>query len=137
MNTILRRLRTSDAGVAMLMVMGWGLVLAMLVSAGIGYAIQSNLVAHRGQDWGSALSTAQAGIEDYVARLNRNDNYGRTWDCTNAAMRGPNEPGNTCGWTDAERAIAREAVAWYRARFSQLAAPEAGADRRSGSLSTS
>ena len=99
MNTILRRLRRSDAGVAMLMVMGWGLVLAMLVSAGIGYAIQSNLVAHRGQDWGSALSAAQAGLEDYVARLNRNDNYGRTWDCTNVAMRGPNEPGNTCGWT--------------------------------------
>ena len=40
-----------------------------------------------------------AGIEDYIARLNRNDNYGRIWDCTNNALKGPNQPGNTCGWT--------------------------------------
>jgi hypothetical protein len=32
-------------------------------------------------------------------------------------------PGDAHGWTDAERAIAREAVAWYRARFPQRAAP--------------
>ncbi len=94
-----RRLAKSDAGVALIMVIGWMLVLATLVSAGIAYAIQTNVVAHRGQDWGGALSAAQAGVEDYVARLNRNDNYGRIWDCTNPAMRGPNQPGNTCGWT--------------------------------------
>jgi hypothetical protein len=99
MNAIFRRIRRSDAGVALVMVMGWMLVLALLVTAAIGYAIQTNIVAHRGQDWGGALSAAQAGIEDYVARLNRNDNYGRTWDCTNVAMKGPNQPGNTCGWT--------------------------------------
>ena len=81
------------------MVMGWMMVLALLVSSAIAYAIQSNLVAHRGQEWGSSLSAAQAGIEDFVARLNRNDNYGRTWDCTNVAMKGPNQTGNTCGWT--------------------------------------
>jgi hypothetical protein len=95
----LRRLHGSDAGVALIMVMGWMLVLATLVSASIAYAIQTNVVAHKGQDWGGALSAAQAGVEDYVARLNRNDNYGRTWDCTNPAMKGPNEVGNTCGWT--------------------------------------
>jgi Tfp pilus assembly protein PilX len=95
---ISRRLRESDAGVALIMVMGWMMVLATLVTAAIGYAIQSNVVAHKGQDWGSALSAAQAGLEDYVARLNRNDNYGRTWDCTNVAMKGPHEIGNTCGW---------------------------------------
>ena len=88
-----------DAGVALIMVMGWMLVLAVLVTAAIGYAIQTNLVAHRGQDWGGALSAAQAGVEDYIARLNRNDNYGRIWDCTNPALKGPNEVGNTCGWT--------------------------------------
>ena len=60
------------------------------MTAGIAYAIQTNVEAHRGQDWGAALSAAQAGIEDYVARLNRNDNYGRTWDCTNTALKGPN-----------------------------------------------
>ncbi len=99
MNRIYRRLRHSDAGVALIMVMGWMLVLATLVTAAIGYAIQTNVVAHKGQEWGSSLSAAQAGLEDFVARLNRNDNYGRTWDCTNNAMKGPNEAGNTCGWT--------------------------------------
>lgn len=99
MNRVLRRLRRSDAGVALVMVMGWMMVVAMLVAAATAYAIQTNVVAHKGQDWGSALSAAQAGIEDYVARLNRNDNYGRIWDCTNPALQGPNQPGNTCGWT--------------------------------------
>jgi len=99
MAAIMRRMRDSDAGVALVMVIGWMMVLALLVSASIAYAIQTNVVAHRGQDWGGALSAAQAGIEDYVARLNRNDNYGRTWDCTNVALKGPNQPGNTCGWT--------------------------------------
>jgi len=100
-SSVLRRLRESDEGVALVMVMGWMMVLATLITASIGYAIQTNVVAHRGQDWGGALSAAQAGLEDYVARLNRNDNYGRIWDCTNVALQGPNEVGNTCGWTSA------------------------------------
>jgi hypothetical protein len=81
------------------MVIGWMLVLGMMVTAAIGYAIQSNVVAHKGQDWSAAQAAAMAGIEDYVARLNRNDSYARTWDCSNVALAGPNQPGNTCGWT--------------------------------------
>ena len=98
MNTVRARLR-DEAGVALIMVIGWTLVLGTLITAGVGYAIQSNLTAHKSQDWGAALSAAQAGIEDYVARLNRNDNYGRTWDCTNTALKGPKATGNTCNWT--------------------------------------
>jgi Tfp pilus assembly protein PilX len=90
-----------DSGAALIMVIGWSMVLAMLVTAAVGYAIQTTKVARNGQEWGSAQSAAMAGIEDYVARLNRNDNYGRIWDCTNAALQGPNQPGNTCGWTSA------------------------------------
>jgi hypothetical protein len=88
-----------EAGVALIMVIGWTLVLGTLVTAGVAYAIQSTVDSRRSQDWGAALSAAQAGLEDYVARLNRNDNYGRTWDCTNVALRGPKATGNTCGWT--------------------------------------
>jgi Tfp pilus assembly protein PilX len=98
MRTLSDRLR-DDAGVALIMVIGWTLVLGTLISAGVAYAMQSNVTAHRSQDWGSALGAAQAGIEDYVARLNRNDNYGRTWDCTNNALKGPKATGNTCSWT--------------------------------------
>ncbi|CAB4947787.1 unannotated protein [freshwater metagenome] len=98
MHNRFRELRESDSGAALIMVIGWMMVLALLVSAALGYAIQSNVVAHKGQDWGSAQSAAQAGLEDYVARLNRNDNYARVWDCTNPALQGPNQSGNTCGW---------------------------------------
>lgn len=90
-----------DSGAALIMVIGWSMVLAMLVTAAVGYAISSTKVARNGQEWGSAQSAAMAGIEDYVSRLNRNDNYGRIWDCTNTALKGPNQPGNTCGWTTA------------------------------------
>jgi Tfp pilus assembly protein PilX len=88
-----------DSGAALIMVIGWSMVLAMLVTAAVGYAISSTRVARTGQEWGSAQSAAMAGIEDYVSRLNRNDNYARIWDCTNNALKGPNQPGNTCGWT--------------------------------------
>lgn len=100
MRRIQGRLR-DDAGIALIMVIGWTLVLGTLVTAGIAYAIQSNTDSRRSQDWNAALSAAQSGIEDYVARLNRNDNYGRTWDCANTAMQGPKATGNTCGWTTA------------------------------------
>ena len=37
-----------------------------LVTAGVAYAIQSNSSAHRSQDWGAALSAAQAGINNEI-----------------------------------------------------------------------
>jgi Tfp pilus assembly protein PilX len=90
---------SDDMGAALVMVIGWMLVVGMLVTSAIAYAIQTNVVSHKGQDWGAAQAAAMAGIEDYVARLNRNDSYARTWDCTNVAMKGPNQAGNTCGWS--------------------------------------
>ena len=49
MRTLSNRLR-DDAGVALIMVIGWTLVLGTLISAGVAYAMQSNLTAHRSQE---------------------------------------------------------------------------------------
>ncbi len=56
------------------------------------------------QGWNAALAAAQAGVDDYIARLNANDAYARSWDCTNVALKGPNATGNTCGWTSSTSA---------------------------------
>ena len=92
MNRRLTALR-DDSGAALIMVIG---LVARARHARdrrrSGYAIQTTKVAQNGQEWGGAQSAAMAGIEDYVARLNRNDNYGRIWDCTQQRAQG-SQPG--------------------------------------------
>lgn len=106
-----RRLTRSgdDAGVVMAFVVITMLVVTMFVTAGLAYAVQSQTFARGNQDRNAALAAAQAGVDDYIAHLNRNDNYARQspfTDCTNLAMRGPKAPANGCGWT------AATAVGW-------------------------
>jgi len=101
---IARRLRLhgrDDAGIAMIMVMASITVLSLLVTAALGYALQAQPQARRDQDWNAALAAAQAGVDDYVARLNQNDSYYTSVDCTNIALQGPKTGTNTCGWTSA------------------------------------
>jgi Tfp pilus assembly protein PilX len=102
---ISRRFRNRDeAGIAMIMVMASITVLSLLVTAALGYALQAQPQARHDQDWNAALAAAQAGVDDYVARLNQNDSYYLTVDCTNPAMKGPKAGTNTCGWTTATAA---------------------------------
>ena len=104
---ILRRLRPSgrdEAGIAMIMVMGAITVLSLLVTAALGYALQAQPQARHDQDWNAALAAAQSGVDDYVARLNQNDSYYTSVDCTNIAEKGPKSGTNTCGWTAATAA---------------------------------
>ncbi len=87
-----------DRGIAMIMVMASITVLALLVTAALGYALQNQPVAKHDQSWNASLAAAQAGIDDYIARLNQNDSYWQTVDCSNVALKGPNAGTNTCGW---------------------------------------
>ena len=91
--------RGDDRGIAMIMVMASITVLALLVTAALGYALQQQPVAKHDQSWNASLAAAQAGIDDYIARLNQNDSYWQTVDCTNPALKGPKAGTNTCGWT--------------------------------------
>jgi Tfp pilus assembly protein PilX len=94
-----RTRRGDDQGIAMIMVMASITVLALLVTAALGYALQQQPQARHDQDWNASLAAAQAGIDDYIARLNQNDSYWQTVDCSNPALKGPKAGTNSCGWT--------------------------------------
>ncbi len=101
MNPPVRRPRRlgDDSGIAMLMVMCVIMVLTLLVTTAIAYAMTVKPQAKRDQDWNAALAAAAAGVDDFVARVNKSDSYVLTVDCTNTAWKGPKAATNTCGWT--------------------------------------
>jgi Tfp pilus assembly protein PilX len=91
--------RGDDQGIAMIMVMASITVLTLLVTAALGYALQAQPQARHDQDWNAALAAAQAGIDDYLSRLNQNDSYWQSVDCANPAMKGAKTGTNSCGYT--------------------------------------
>ncbi len=93
---------SEDEGFALLMVIACMVIGSMFAFAALGYALNTQKFSRTNQNWNGALAAAQAGVDDYIAYLNRNDNYARTpVDCTNIAIKGPNTGTNTCGYTAA------------------------------------
>lgn len=92
------RIRTDDRGVAMIMVLGMISILTVVVAAALSYAANVAPQTSRDEHWQAALAAAQAGVDDYLAKLNRNDAYAQTVDCTNVALKGPKAETNSCGW---------------------------------------
>jgi hypothetical protein len=71
-----------------------GTIMLALVVTTLSYGLSSQRVARRDQDWNAALSAAEAGLDDYVTRLNNDATYtqwsnsaNRT-DPSNPAMNG-------------------------------------------------
>lgn len=89
---------SDDSGMAMVLVMGSMVTLMVLVLAALAYVMQSERFARHDQDYSSAMSAAQAGVDDYISQLNRNDRYYASVDCSNAALQGPRAAANSCGW---------------------------------------
>ena len=50
-------------------------VLMLLTVAVVGYGVGSQNLSRHDQNWNAALASAEAGIDDYVFRLNENANY--------------------------------------------------------------
>ena len=50
-------------------------VLLILVASTMAYAVGSMPISRRDQDWNAALTAAEAGLDDYMYRLNQNDQY--------------------------------------------------------------
>lgn len=96
---VLRRLRGDDSGMALVLVVGSMMVLATLLVVGLAYTISSTRFSRYDQDYTAAMTAAQSGVEDFISRMNRNDSYGRTVDCTNQAMKTPAACGTDWGWT--------------------------------------
>jgi hypothetical protein len=88
------RSRHGEDGVAMVTVMMIVLVLTLLMVATVNYATQSEPLSRRDQDWNAALAAAQAGVDDYLYRLQQDDSY------YNYSATNPPTPANTAftGW---------------------------------------
>lgn len=90
--------RQDDSGSALVLVVGSMMVLAMLALTALAYGMGSQKFARYDEDYSAAMAAAQSGVDDYISRLNRNDSYYSSVDCTNIALRGPAVGTNTCGW---------------------------------------
>ena len=69
------RFRRDEAGMAMITIMLALSVLLTLAVAAIQYGLGSQNVSKRDQDWQSALSAAEAGLDNYQFHVNENANY--------------------------------------------------------------
>lgn len=89
---------TRESGAAMIMVLGMISIMTVVVAAALGYAANVAPQVNRDQNWQAALAAAQAGVDDYLAKLNRTDAYALSVDCSNVALKGPKAETNSCGW---------------------------------------
>jgi len=69
------RFRRDEAGMAMITIMLALTIMIALAVAAIQYGLGSQDVSKRDQDWQSALSAAEAGLDNYQFHLNENANY--------------------------------------------------------------
>jgi Tfp pilus assembly protein PilX len=88
-----------DRGAALIMVMGMISIMTVVVAAALSYAVNVAPQVRRDESWQASLAAAQAGVDDYLAKLNRTDAYAQTVDCSNTALKGPKAEANSCGWT--------------------------------------
>lgn len=85
---LLRARRRGDDGFVLIMVIAVSVVLTILAGVAVGYAESSMTQARKDQDYYAALAAADAGVDDYLSRLNRNDNYWSAPDTSNPAFSG-------------------------------------------------
>ncbi len=64
-----------DRGFALITVLLATMALMALGTAAVAYGLGSQNASRRDQDWNASLTAAEAGIDDYVFRLNENSNY--------------------------------------------------------------
>ena len=95
-----------DRGSSVLLVLASLTAVALFATVALGSAVAGLKTADRSTSWNQALSAAEAGVADYLARLNSNDQYWQTSDCSNQALKGPRTTSNPCNWN------AGTAVGW-------------------------
>lgn len=88
---MLRNVRRQEDGFALLTVIGSMAVVSLFLLSSLAYVLNSMSPSRGDQDTKAAVAAAQAGIDEYVARLNANDTY---WtrgnvDCDNPALTPP------------------------------------------------
>lgn len=64
-----------DAGIAMVSVIAITAVLTLIAVTAISFTLNAQRYSRNHQDWNAALAAAEAGVDDFVARLNRDRQY--------------------------------------------------------------
>lgn len=64
-----------DQGVALIMVLGLGMVMTLVLVALSGYALNGYVQSKTQVDHSTAIAAVEAGVDDYVSRLNDNELY--------------------------------------------------------------
>jgi hypothetical protein len=76
----------SESGIAMILAVAWGLIFLMLAIGVVSAVSQLTRSSGSTDNYYSAYAAAQAGIDDYIARLNLNSVYWMTNDPTNKGL---------------------------------------------------
>jgi len=69
------RLHRDERGVALVLTISVSAALALLVTSLLGYGLSTLRQSRDSQDRLAALAAAEAGVDDYLSRLNRDENY--------------------------------------------------------------
>ena len=85
MNSVLMRLgprarravEDRESGMALVTVLGIGMVMTLLLFAISGFAVNQVNQVRKDQDWNAALAAAEAGVDDYLSRLAVDGGYWR------------------------------------------------------------
>ncbi|HEY0486271.1 MAG TPA: hypothetical protein VGD72_08475 [Mycobacteriales bacterium] len=126
----LRPVRGED-GYALLTVVAAMFVLTILATGALGYALNGVKSGKKDSDWSAALSAAQAGVDDFLAKVRADEGYWRktpqyavanptaasTVDCANTAMQVPMTTSAPCGWTSTTPVGWRNVASSTRASF--------------------
>ncbi len=72
---MLRIRKDGEEGVVLVTVLLLTMIMLIIVAGTMAYAVGSQPVSRRDQDWNAALAAAEAGLDDYLFRLNENDQY--------------------------------------------------------------
>jgi hypothetical protein len=70
-----RRYSEDERGLALITVVISAMVLLLLATTLVASAYSSSNISRHDQDWNAALAAAEAGIDDYIFRINENSNY--------------------------------------------------------------
>src|SRR4051794_9183374 len=69
------RRNAGEQGMALITVLLALMALMALSVTAVAYGVGSQTLSRRDQDWNAALAAAEAGVDDFVFRLNENSNY--------------------------------------------------------------
>ncbi len=72
---LIRLRKDAEDGIVLVTVLLLTMIMLIVVAGTMAYAVGSQNISRRDQDWNAALSAAEAGLDDYLFRLNENDQY--------------------------------------------------------------